>query len=370
VRLQLIARGVVALGALAALAAPARAEQADATATMRVYADDDHVTVVSPAASANASLGAQTRVALDVVVDVVSAASVDVLTSASPGPVRERRVESGVVLTRRLPWGAATTVALGARGSHERDYLALGAHVGARAELAERNTTVEVRYEVERDAVGSVVDAAFARRRVGHRLSVTMSQLLDDRTVLDVIGDGTIATGYHASPYRRVALERLGWPVPLYVDEVTPRARRSVAIAARVRRQVAATWFATSTYRFVVDDWALSSHTATLELRHPLGARFLVGAAVRGYVQGGAAFYRGAYVLDGGAPPPLRTRDRTLGPMRDVAATLTVDRALDADARWHLVLAGGVLAAWFLDNPAQASRRAVTSTLTLAASLP
>jgi hypothetical protein len=65
--------------------------------------------------------------------------------------VRERRVESGVVLTRRLPWGAATTVALGARGSHERDYLALGAHVGARAELAERNTTVEVRYEVERD---------------------------------------------------------------------------------------------------------------------------------------------------------------------------------------------------------------------------
>lgn len=375
-RLQLISRWLAVVTVGRALAAdPAHAElppeRPTATGTLRVYADDDHVTVVSPAVMASTPVDGRTSIAIDVVVDVVTAASVDVLTSASPKAVHETRVETGLGVTRRLPWGAATTIALGALASVERDYRALQAGGEARAEFAERNTSVALRYDVEHDAIGSAVDAAFARRRRSHRLVATLSQLLDDRTVLDLIGDGVLARGYHASPYRRVLLSQLAWPTATAVDEVTPSGRLSVALAVRLRREVVARWFATAAYRFYVDDWALTSHTATLELRHALRERTLIGATLRGYVQAGAEFYRSAYAMtESGAAPALRTRDRTLGPMRDLAGSLIVDHALDADARWHLVLAVGALGSRFLDNPAQAARHAVTSTVSVSAALP
>ncbi len=367
-RLQLIFGHTALLGCT--LVATAAAEVPAATATVRFYADDDHVTVVSPAAAARAPLGALTSVAVDAVVDIVSAASVDVLTSASPAAVHEVRTEVGAVVTRRVPWGAATTVAASARGSTERDFLFLGASLGAHAEFAERNTTLEVRYELERDTVGSSVDPSFSRRRHGHRLAATLTQLLDDHTVVDLIADGTATSGYQASPYRRIALERPGWPSAIYVDEVTPTARVSLAVAARLRRELRSTWFATATYRYCFDDWALVSHTAAAEVRHRIGDRWLLGIALRGYQQRGASFYRGSYQLTPQAvAPSLRTRDRTLGPMRDLAASVTIDRTLGTTERWHVVAAVGAIAWWYFDDPAQAHRRAVTSTLSVSASL-
>lgn len=364
-RLQLIAVAITTIAtSAAAIADPT--DPATATASFRVYADDDHVTVVSPGASVTTWLGARTTLAVDTTVDAVTGASVDVVSSASPATVHERRVELGTSVTRMVPVGAATSTSVGARISHEHDYDALRAFAIVRAELADRNTTVELRYAAGHDDARAVTDPMFHRTRNSHELITTLSQVLGKRTIADLIGDVAWLSGYHASPYRQVPVSLPSWPLPILVDEVTPTRRASLAVAARVRHAIGDHWFATSTYRFYGDDWSVTSHTATVELFHQVTDRWLLGALGRGYVQDGAWFYRASYV-DADGPPAMRTRNRTLGPMRSLYLSSTVDTTVRAD--WHVVLALGVLASWFPEFPAQAERRALVTTMSLTAPL-
>ena len=357
-RLQLTLGLVALLGARSAHAEPAAPE---AVATLRIYADDDHVTVVSPSARVVARVGARTQVTTELTADALSAASVDVVTAASPTAiVHEQRLDLGVTAVRERAPG--TTLGLGARASHEFDYDAVRALASARTEVGQRSTTLELRYQAGHDIATATRAPAFRRTRDSHQLMVLVGQLLGPRTVLDVIGEVALARGYHASPYRRVALEGGGGPLPRLVAERTPTGRTSAAFATRLRHALTRALFASALYCVCVDDWAMASHTLTVELVHQRGPRWRLGAFVRGYVQGAAAFYAARYDEATGTPA-RRTRDRTLGPMRSAYAAVTADAAL-APA-WHLVLALGGLASWFPAFPAQAERRAVISTVSL-----
>jgi hypothetical protein len=362
-RLQLIC-------ALAVLTRVAHADpdaEPSARAALRVYADDDHVTVISPSAAATAAIGRKITVDVDAAADVVTGASVDVVTSASPRAVHERRLEAGHALTRGLALGAATHVSALARASHENDYDAVRAGLAVHTEVAAHNTTLELGYQAGLDRAGDVTDDAFRRTRTSDEVVVVVSQVLDPRTVATFVVDGTLADGYHASPYRQVPVVEPGLPGALRLDEVTPSLRRSIAVSARVRHAIGDRWFVSLDDRGYLDDWAVASETATAELLRAAGDRALLGATVRGYLQTGARFYRGTYLADPDVPA-LRTRDRTLGPMRSLFVSTTADLALDDDDRWHLVTAIGVLETWFLDSPAQAERRALV--LTCSASRP
>ncbi len=354
-RLQLVVVAIVL-----ATAAGARAEPGaptTASGSVRVYTD--HVTVVSPRAGVDARLGARSSLGVEVVADAISAASVDVVTSASPATVHETRLELAGTYARRLPLAARTTGSVAVRVSHEHDYDAVRATAGVRAEVAQRNTTLDVQWVAGHDIASSASDAAFRRARDGHQVIATIGQLLGRRTVADVITELAWARGYHASPYRQVAIEQASWPMPILVEEVTPSRRVSAAVAVRVRHAVTRAVFASATYRAYQDDWAITSHTATAEVLYEPSERWLLGGQVRGYIQDGARFYAARYDATAGVPA-LRTRDRTLGPMRTAYAALTADRDVARD--WHVVLAAGVLWMRFLEFPAQAERRAFTMT--------
>jgi hypothetical protein len=355
VRLQLIALAL-------AWSSAAGADPGDpsARATFRYYADDDHVTVVSPGAAATAAIGERTTVDADVDVDVVTGASVDVITSASPATVHEQRVEAGVAGTRAI--GGVRISAL-VRGSHERDYDSVRGGAAVRAELADHNTTIDVRLLGGKDIAGDVRDPDFRRTRSSGELVALVTQVLGPRTIASLVVDASAAAGYHASPYRRVPVVVPDWPTPTFYTEETPRDRASVALALRVRRAVGDAWFATADERVYVDDWGLASDTLTAGVLRAFGDRLLGGVSARGYVQDGARFYRGTYA----AVQPYRTRDRTLGPMRSLFVECTADVALRGT--WHLVSSAGVLDTWFLDFPAQADRRALVLTLSLTSPL-
>lgn len=357
-RLQLIGEALIAATIIAISATPARAEPDDpeATAGLRVYADDDHVTVVSPSAMVRAPVTSRTTVGADMTVDAVSAASVDVVTSASPRAVSEQRVELGLETVHRRTSGP-TWFVLGVRGSHEHDYDALRLRLAIRRELARRNTMLELSYVRGADIARSVVDPDFRATRSSDELQLTASQLLGPRTLVEGIAEVAIADGYHASPYRQVLLDQVGMPLPLAVAEQTPRQRTSLAVASRLRRALGEHWFGAASYRFYVDDWSIASHTAMAEAYRQQG-RWLVGASARGYVQDAAAFYRARYDASDGVPA-LRTRDRTLGAMRSAHLSLTADAAIDERSAWHVVAALGLLRWWFLDFPAQSDRDAV-----------
>lgn len=123
-----LTRALVAAAVLAA-AGSARAQEQPPTAegSVRVYSDDDRVTVVTPSASAHASAG-PVDVDLSAGADIISAASVDVLTSASPAEFEDRRLEGSITGGLRLP--GRQLVRLGGAVSHEKDYDSLRARAG------------------------------------------------------------------------------------------------------------------------------------------------------------------------------------------------------------------------------------------------
>ncbi len=356
-RLRLIPALAVTALALPALASPL--DPAGAGATLRVYTDDDHVVVVSPSASASTTLGPSTSVAAGVAVDAVSAASVDVLSAASPVAVRELRLEVGARLARAFERGGLVVAADGL-ASHERDYDAIRVGAMVRSEVADRNLVLELEYRIGFDRVRDI-GADPGGERSSHQLAGTLSQVLGERTVADLIVDGGVASGYHASPYRRVPVARAEWPLPTWMPEQTPARRRSLAVAARVRRALTRTWFLSASQRFYVDEWDMTSHTTTADVSWQLGARWLLGASARAYLQRGASFYRRSYT-DLPEPPTLRTRDRTLGPMRSGFVSITADRPL-GDGPGHIVAACGLLSIRYLDSSLQTTRHALVTTV-------
>lgn len=348
-RLQLITVAAVLLAAGSARAQSVADTERAWNSGLRVYADDDHVTVITPSGGVVAPIGEALVTDVAVAVDVVSAASVDVLTQASPADVDERRVEidTGVAY--------APTPTLGVRGrvivSHENDYDALRLSAGGRIEVAQRNATIDLAYTLALDSVGSAVDDNFDESRIGHQLTASFTQIVDRQTYLDFVVDAQRSDGYHANPYRLVPIVDPDSPALMSVAEATPELRTSVAGLVRVRHafDTPRRWFGSAYYRGYIDTWDVVSHTGYAHAITPIGSGVQLGVQARLYWQGAAEFYRATYVDD---VPEHRTRDRTLGGMTTVHGAITVE------AGWFVGSLGAARFS-FHDYPAQAHRSAL-----------
>lgn len=362
-RLQLSLRGrwMRAPSILLVLVAFARVAGADdgVDGSLGVYADDDHVTVVSPRAAGRFHAVPAVEIEAAAGADAVTGASVDVVTSASPATIHERRVEGALGATAAV--GPMAGVGARAIVSHEHDYDAVHASVHGALELAKRNTLLGATYDEGFEEAGSVVDRAFHASRRTHHAIATFAQVLGRRTIADAIVEVARDTGYHASPYRSVIIQDPMTAAITRLAEVTPRVRESVAASLRIRRAVGERWAVHATYRFYVDDWQLHSHTAALDVLHELAGGTRIGLGARAYVQDAAFFYRDHYE----GMPVLRTRDRTLGPMRTATLRAGVDLPLSArgDDGPRLVGEVAVLRMWFLDFTPQRERTALTTSL-------
>ena len=340
------------------------AQDASSEARLRVYADDDHVTVVSPSVATEFDATDSVRLAIASKVDAVSAASVDVISSASPGDVNELRLEGMANAT----WSQSSRIQLraGSVVSVERDYTSLRPSIGGQLEVANRNATLDVAYTAVVDSATNAVDESFKRKRRGHIVAAGLTQILAPSTYLDLLLDARRLDGYHASPYRRVPWRDSTMPVVTLLEERTPSIRASGAAMLRMRRAMnsAATWFLHASYRFYRDSWEVSSHTIRAQLlREALDGRLLLSANVRGYQQGAADFYRAYYVMtDAQRVPQFRTADRTLGGMNSVHGSVSADAKLGPV---HLLSAVSLTQFTFKNFPAQRRRRAVTMELSV-----
>ncbi|MCP4443863.1 MAG: DUF3570 domain-containing protein [Myxococcales bacterium] len=334
-------------------------EVRSAEARLRIYADDDNVTVVSPGVSVRFAASESVEIAAGATVDAVSAASVDVITSASPSTVKELRVEGSASAT----WAVSADWKLRAGGivSHESDYLSLRPSIGGQVEAAQRNTILDLAYTAVIDRAGHALLDEFARKRHGHIVAGSVTQVLDRSSYLDLLIDARRLGGYHASPYRLVQWRSLQSPEIALIEESTPAIRQSGAAMLRLRRAFGteASWFVHGSYRLYLDSWDISSHTLSARVYHPvLEERILLGAHLRGYLQSAADFYRGYYEAAGGeSPPDFRTGDRTLGAMQSLHGSFTVDSAIGAN---RLRTSMSLTQFQFDDFPAQRERMALT----------
>lgn len=294
------------LGLTLGSAAPVDADER-VTASTHVYTDDDRLTVVHPAVRASVDIDPETRVDAAYEADIISAATIDVRTSASVRPFQETRHGGRAALTRAL----ARTVSLGGGYgfSYTPDYQSHSGQLRLQVEDDSRIHMVTIGLQGAHNAIGRVGDPSPEGELVSLGLGATWAVVLARWLVVDASLALEWRSGYQENPYRFVAIHGPGQQ-RVFVPEAVPDERTRGAASLRLRAALTDEVFARASYRFHADDWGIAGHTVRLEATYAPLPELSFTVAGRILVQRAASFYSGHYESRG--VPLLRTRDREL----------------------------------------------------------
>lgn len=285
-------------------------------------------------------------------VDIVSAASPDIVATASPRWSETRH--AGNFGARYKP--GTFGVALGGAASYTPDYLALSANAQFTQEVDDKNLTLIEGYSYGRDTIGRAGTSfdVFSRDLTTHAVTLGFSRVVNKGLIIGVIGDGMFERGDQSKPYRYI---------PIFAPQVAPSVPRGAsAITVADSRLVARPleqlplerdrwamtgrmgWRTESTtlrleQRLYSDSWGLNATTTDLRWFVDLGERVTVWPHLRVHVQGGVEFWERAYsARDIHDLPAVRTGDRELGPLSNFGSGGGVKFALGKAESKHDVL--------------------------------
>lgn len=278
---------------------------------LSVYTDDDGLTVVSPQISGRYDGTERLEVEISYDADVISAASVDVTTAASPRGYTETR--HGMILGTSWNPGEGTRYGVRYLPSWEPDYRSHGVAANAGREWVDRRMATRLDLRVNTDSVGRSGDE---RNRWQSLTTVaagaSVGWIISQWTVAQLAYELQHARGYQASPYRYAEVV---WPdgTRLMVPEATPDRRVRQAAAVSIRHAITKRWFGATGYRLYRDSWGVLGHAADWELQHALRDDLAVfGVEGRIYRQSAADFYRPRYQAELGMVPAVRVADKQL----------------------------------------------------------
>ncbi len=345
-RLQLVAAAL-----LACLLAAVTARTAHADAPWRIamdtllYVDTDNVSVVSPQLAVHRELDEEGgTIGARVVVDALSAASVDVVSQAT-ARFEEVRTEVDLKAAKRVRQVLAS---VSYRLSQEPDYTSHGVRVGAERRVKGADTTVATGYGFTRDRVGmtGTPRSVFSERLSTHAADVGVTQVLGRNTLARLVYTLTVQRGYMEKPYRFVPLFDEAGLAAAAADgvvldlasfdryrlaskprEEVPDTRVRQSVSLRALRYVPSLGAALRVdYQFYLDSWGLRAHILEPAVRKELPRSLQLDAYARLYLQSGASFWRRTYVVSDMTVPTWRTADRSLSPFRTVTGNLRLKR--------------------------------------------
>jgi hypothetical protein len=261
-------------------------------------------------------------------VDVVSAASPDVIATASPRWSEVRHAGNADVRYKPGRFGGG----IAASASYTPDYLSRGANASVAADLDDEKTlTLSAGVGFARDTIGRTGTpfSVFSRELDTFSATVGLSRILGPRTLGTLVVDGYLERGDQSKPYRyiplflpgdvgrvphgapvdTVASLRIG-PRPL---EQLPLTRERLAVTARIAHRFDGLTLRVDE-RLYGDTWGMPASTTDARLLFDIGSRIVAGPTLRAHIQGRTGFYRRAYASGGpGDIPAVRTGDRELG---------------------------------------------------------
>jgi Protein of unknown function (DUF3570) len=331
---------VVLFLARTTLAAPPPAEdegsglETRVTSELSSYSDTDHVSVVTPsvAASVRDPLSGWS-VGGSYLVDIVSAASVDIVSTAS-GRWQELR-HAATLSGEYRPYDVGVHV--GGAVSREPDYLSLSGGGGISFELANKTVNPELDYTYSKDTAGRTGTPfdVYSLPLTRHSLGAALELILDRETVFSLIADAIFESGQQEKPYRYLPVfaPDVAQTVPAGASvavvnklrlsgrtaESVPTTRQRYALTGRLAQRLADTTFILSE-RIYGDSWGLLASTSDLRMVFDASRRVYFWPHARVHFQNGVSFWQLAYVGEiapNGAitVPKLRTGDRELSPL-------------------------------------------------------
>ncbi len=294
-----------AVGALVLVATP-RSGRADNTfdAKTQVYADSDHTVVVSPLVAISRDAWRGGTLSASYVADVVSSASIDVVSNATK-KMEDFRSEISGSISQKV---RGTTLSASYVYSIEHDYSSHNASFGLSQDLFQKNTTLALGASFSYNAVGRAGDQSFHRSLWTAGASASWTQTITRKTIAQLSYTFSYNNGYQASPYRWVRIYNSDASDVLYkVPEITPGLRYRHAFVLGLNRFLGKGTSLQGDYRIYFDDWGLLSHT--LQARLFITIKDLtIRLRERFYYQRGVNFYQPYYQQ----VQPYMTADREL----------------------------------------------------------
>ncbi|HUQ10103.1 MAG TPA: DUF3570 domain-containing protein [Steroidobacteraceae bacterium] len=295
-RTRLVSFVITCLAAGAAQAGVLPEDRADA---LYFRYDGGGVVINGPSVLVRKSIGEHVSVQANHYIDMVSSASIDVKTSASP--YDDERTQSSLSLD--LLHGKSTYT-LGAVKSDESDYLANTLFAGVSHDMFGDLTTIGFGYKRGKNDVFKNVkidgvkqrDPAFAEQMESQGFNLSVSQIITKNLLLSTQYEVVTDEGFLRSPYRQVRF---------FIDpfsqgqqfEQYPNTRSSNAASVRAKYFLPYRAAVDAMYRFYTDTWGVIGHTGELGYVHPLdkawaGGSWIFEGRVRYYTQTAADFYR------------------------------------------------------------------------------
>jgi hypothetical protein len=220
-------------------------------------------------------------------VDMISSASIDVVTTASPYDEQRDEISAGADYLY-----GKTFMGLSFTNSEESDYTANSARLGVSHDFFGDLTTVGISYARGWDEVRRNGDEAFSEEVDRQTYRVDLSQVLTKNWVLALNYEGVTDEGFLNNPYRSVRYldpsSAIGYS---YQAEVYPRTKTSSATAIRTLYYLPYRASARGEFRYYSDTWGVEAWNAEIGYVHPLAKGFTLDLRYRYYTQEAADFY-------------------------------------------------------------------------------
>ncbi len=228
-------------------------------------------------------------------VDMITSASIDVVTTASEYTEERKEKSLGVDYLR-----GKTFMGLSYTHSEESDYTAESVRFGISQDFFGDLTTLGVSYGVGRDEVSRNNDAVFSAKTDRQSFRLDLTQVITKNMIMNLNYEAVTDEGFLNNPYRQVRFldtnEARGFG---YEAEVYPRTRTSSAVALRSVYYMPYRAALKGEVRMFTDSWGIDAYNGEIGYTHPFDNGLTLEAKYRYYEQTSADFYSDLFEFSG-----------------------------------------------------------------------
>ena len=248
--------------------------------------DGGGVTIDGPSILVRKKVGKSISFVANYYVDMISSASIDVVTTASPYTEERQQKSIGMDYLR-----GNTTMSISVTNSEESDFTSDSYSFSVSQGMFGDLTTLTLAYSLGKDEVRRSDDDTFVREADRQFYSVGLTQIMTRNLIMGMNVETITDEGFLNNPYRTVRYVDSSNPIGYsYEAELNPNTRTSTAIGIKARYYLPYRAAIQGEYRFFTDTWGILSHTGAISYTHPWGAWTFTGK-YRHYTQGQADFY-------------------------------------------------------------------------------
>jgi hypothetical protein len=301
--------------------------------------DGGGVQIDGPSVLIRKHVGKSTSLVAGYYVDMISSASIDVITTASP--YREERTQWSLGMDYLH---GNTTMSVGFVSSVESDYEATNFSFSVSQDMFSDLTTLTLMYALGDDIVGNSGDPTFEEGIDRQIYGIGLTQILTRNMIASVNFETITEEGFLNNPYRSVRYADAGSAIGYsYEPELYPNTRTSNALGMRVKYHLPYRAAIEGEYRFFKDTWDIDGHTVAISYLHPLGP-WTFKARLRYHDQTGAHFFRDIFPRS--QATNFRGRDKELSPLTSTTFRLAASYDLIGSAAgWGFIKRASVSAA-------------------------